>query len=106
MTNYLSIIFIILAAIFNSLMDIVENENFFISRFNNLLNQQFWYKRESWKYAKKLFGYKFDAWHISKTCMIFCICLAIKPNLYGLIYGLIWILVFNIFYNWIWKIKK
>ena len=59
-----------LAAFFNAVMDAIENENYFESIFRNL-NQRFWYKRESWKYAKKVFGYRFDAWHISKTCMIF-----------------------------------
>lgn len=104
----LSSLFIILAAVLNSLMDIFENENFHKSIFNDL-NQKFWYKRESWKYAKKLFGYKFDAWHICKSLMIICFCLALvfyKP-IFGyidiLFYGALWNLTFNIFYNKILK---
>lgn len=84
-------------------MDRLENETFFTSKFKKL-NQRFWYKRESWKYAKKIFGYKFDAWHISKTLMIFCICGAIANTFIQFcILGGIWILIFNTFYNKIFK---
>jgi hypothetical protein len=71
-----SYIFILVAAVFCALMDIVENENFFESIFKNK-NQNFWYKRVSWNHAKKIFGYKFDAWHISKSLMIICFASAI-----------------------------
>lgn len=60
------------AAVLNAFMDIVENENFSSSIFRNL-NPKFWYKRESWKYAKKVLGTKLDAWHIAKGAMLFCI---------------------------------
>jgi hypothetical protein len=65
-------IFIFLAGFFNACMDAFENENYFESIFKSW-NQKFWYKRESWKYVKKIFGYHLDAWHISKTLMIGCI---------------------------------
>ena len=57
------------ASTFSAIADIVENENFSSSVFSKL-NVRFWYKRESWKYAKRIFGYKVDAWHLSKSLMI------------------------------------
>lgn len=63
------IISAILAGFFMAVMDATENENVGESIFKNL-NPKFWHKRESWKYAKKVFGYRFDAWHISKSFMI------------------------------------
>ena len=71
----MSLVFFILAAVFNAIMDKLENENFYTSVFKNL-NEKFWYKRESWKYAKKIFGYKIDGWHLAKSAMIICLCLA------------------------------
>jgi hypothetical protein len=102
------LIFVFIAAVLNALMDRVENENFSSSVFKNL-NQKFWYKRESWKHAKKVFGWKFDAWHVAKSLMIISLAFGIvlyRPIL-GildvLIIGAIWIGTFNIFYNRIFK---
>lgn len=100
----ISIILFSLAAFFNACMDAFENENFFESIFRNK-NQRFWYKRESWKWAKKIGGYKLDAWHISKSCMIICICFAIFPNWKGFILGIVWNIIFVLFYHKIFKIK-
>jgi hypothetical protein len=77
-----SLILWCIAPILNAMMDLVENENFTKSIFyrppnedtGNVRWNNFWYKRESWKSAKKLFGYKFDAWHITKSTMIY-VCL-------------------------------
>lgn len=107
MTGYLLIYW---AAFFNACMDAFENENFFESMFRNS-NQRIWYKRESWKYAKKIFGYKLDAWHISKSCMILCFCgaLAFPPKdswwVIVINYGLIWNLTFWLFYHKVFGIK-
>lgn len=98
MIEPVSILFLCLAVVCNAIMDIVENENFFISIFKNL-NQKFWYKRESWKYARKVFNTKLDAWHIFKFFMVLFICLSISPTLNGLIYGLIWNVVFEVTYR-------
>jgi len=104
-----SSVFIILAAICNALMDRVENENFDVSIFKNL-NQRFWYKRESWKYAKKIFGWKADAWHISKSAMVVSLVFAIILYLpmFGvldfIIFGLLWNLTFYAFYDHIFKL--
>lgn len=66
-----SIALLLLASFFNAVMDAVENENYHESIFSKM-PKQFWYKRESWKYAPRIFGYKLDAWHIAKTCMVMC----------------------------------
>jgi hypothetical protein len=117
----ISLTLIILAAFFNAVMDAVENENFFESIFRNL-NQKFWYKRESWKYAKKAFGYRFDAWHTAKSCMITSLCAAIYIEQFsnqiwhtGLLFidigidiiiaGVIWNLAFTLFYHKLFNVK-
>jgi len=106
----ISLILIIIAAFLNSVMDRLENENFHVSVFKNL-NQNFWYKRVSWKYAKKIFGWKLDAWHYAKSLMIISICLAVAlynpfiPVIDFIIFGIAWNTTFNLFYNHILKSK-
>jgi hypothetical protein len=111
----ISAIFIFLAAFFNSVMDAVENENFSESIFKNLPHQ-FWYKRESWKYVKKIFGYRPDAWHLSKSLMIICFAGAViffdlpvkkwqDAAMYIITIGFIWNVTFWLFYNVIFKVK-
>lgn len=92
-------------------MDAVENENISESIFKNL-PKQFWYKRESWKYAPKFMGYKFDAWHLSKSAMIICLVCAIvffeRKNAWWLdiiIFGAIWNIGFVFFYHKIFRVK-
>jgi hypothetical protein len=111
------VIFIILAAICNSIMDIVENENFNNSVFARH-DYHFWYKRVSWKYAPKIFGYKIDAWHLFKSAMIILLCGSVisyhympwfRSNMLWnsgwawiadvLIFATAWNLPFNFFYN-------
>lgn len=105
----LSSFLVILAAIFNAVMDRLENETFFTSIFKHE-NERFWYKRESWKYAKRVFNYKIDGWHLAKSAMIICLCLAIVfyTPMFGwidfVLFGLLWNLTFNIFYNRIFKL--
>lgn len=111
----LSIIFLILACFFNSVCDAVENENFHESIFKNL-PKQFWAKRESWKYTKKIFGYRLDAWHISKSLMIICFVLAgiffdlpvekwQDVALYLVVGGLVWNGCFWLFYKKLFGVK-
>lgn len=113
--NMISVGFFILACFFNSIMDAVENENFHESVFKKL-PVRFYYKRESWKYAPKLFGYKFDAWHISKSCMIICFILTAiffdwpvekwqDVALYLVVGGVIWNGCFWLFYHKLFGIK-
>jgi hypothetical protein len=111
------IVFVIAAAICNSIMDIVENENFSNSKLATY-NPRFWYKRVSWLYARKIAGYKIDAWHLFKSAMIILLCGAAISYHYlplfrcdmlwnsrrawladVLIFGLAWNLPFNLFYN-------
>lgn len=107
--NWLWLVFVAIAAVFNAAMDKVENEGFYRSIFRDL-KTSFWYKRDSWNKAKNIAGYKFDAWHMAKSLMIFSLCAAIvfyKPIWnplidYG-IAGVTWIVTFNIFYNRIFK---
>lgn len=107
----ISLTLIAAAAIFNALMDAFENENFYESIFKHW-NAKFWYKRESWIYAKRLGGYKFDAWHIFKSLMVISLCLAVvlyqpvfKWWIDFLIAGAVWNVVFVLFYHKIFKIR-
>src|ERR1044072_4898033 len=63
-----SLIFFFLAGVFNAFMDSIEEGHFQNSIFSKL-DPKFWYKWESWKWAKTIFGYRFDAWHIAKSLM-------------------------------------
>lgn len=112
----ISIITWCLAAVFNSLMDATENApNFNESRLKNL-PRQFWLKEESWKYAAKIFGYKLDAWHLAKSCMIICMALTAiffdwpvekwqDAALYLIVAGFGWSAVFWLFYHKILGVK-
>lgn len=100
----ITLILIILASICNAVMDILENENFSSSIFRNL-NPKFWYKRESWKYAKRIFGWKFDGWHVFKSLMITFLMLGVvlyKP-IFGwidfILFGIVWNISFSLAYK-------
>lgn len=107
-----SLLFFILAALFNAVMDTLEEGHFTNSIFKNL-NPKFWYKYESWKYAKKIpiLKYPIDAWHISKSLMILCLALGTAPSMTIFPYywlnvatlGVLWNLTFNLLYNHILK---
>ena len=111
----ISLALIFLAAFFNAVMDAVENENYFESIFKKL-PKQFWYKRESWKYAAKVFGYKIDAWHLSKSLMLICFAGAViffelpvkkwqDVALYLVAFGIIWNVTFWLFYHVVFRVK-
>lgn len=107
----ISAILLALAAICNAFMDATENENFYESIFK-VKNAKFWYKRESWKYATKVFGWKFDAWHVFKSLMIIFMCLAIVfyKSVFAwwidfLIAGAVWNIVFVFVYHKIFRIR-
>lgn len=103
-TVLITILLIVVAAFFNAVMDIVENENFSNSRFANC-NPKFWYKRESWKWAVRIGGYKIDAWHLAKSIMLILIfARPSRPPVVNYwvdiaIVGVIWIVSFNTFYK-------
>lgn len=111
MNFILSYILVFIASFFNAIMDGCENENFYESIFNKL-PQNFWYKRESWKVAPKISGYKMDAWHLSKSAMIICLAAAIivfRPKhewwVHLISIGIIWNVGFWLFYHKIFRVK-
>jgi hypothetical protein len=112
-------------AFFNAVMDATENEpNFNESIFKNL-NRKFWLKTVSWEYAKRIRGYKFDAWHLAKSSMIVMFaCVVVSGIFFGawvfehnspkvivlavitnLAVGFTWVAVFTLFYHKIFKVK-
>ena len=111
----LSVLLIILAAICNAAMDSVSHH--FSSSIFRWKDEKFWNAQVSWQYAKMIGGYKFDAWHLFKTLMLFFLFAAVvhyKPisaNLFTAmipfahqlidwcLLGTIWNLTFNLFYN-------
>lgn len=103
-------ILIAVIAFLKACADAFENENFFESIFRHW-NQRFWYKRESWKYARKIFGYKLDAWHICFTLIVICLGLLPSCEFKGswwvilINVGMIWNAVFVFFYHVVFKIK-
>jgi hypothetical protein len=96
-----------LAAILNAVMDRTENLVAFNRSIFNHLDPKFWCKEISWQYAKKIFSWKADCWHIAKSSMV--ICLAASLLLDGIklwefpIFGIVWNVTFNTFYNHILK---
>jgi hypothetical protein len=100
-----TLLLIAIAAALNAAMDMLENENYHSSIFAKW-DQTFWYKRESWKTAKKIFGYKIDGWHLTKSAMIVTLALAIAAHarvapalLEILVIGVVWNLSFNAAYH-------
>lgn len=109
--NLLPYLFICLAAICNAVMDRVEYSTAFNQSIFKWKDKEFWEKDISWQYAKKIFGWKADAWHIAKSLMIIFLITAVIVGSVGkshhwwewFIMGVVWNLVFNLFYNKILK---
>lgn len=112
----ISAIFIFLAAFFNAVMDATENEPNFNESVFKKLPKQFWLKEQSWKYVKKILGYRPDAWHLAKSLMVLCFAGAMiffdmpvmkwqDVALYLVAIGIIWNGAFWLFYNVIFKVK-
>lgn len=115
--------FIFQAAFFNSCMDAFENTPNFDESIFKHWNKKFWCKDVSCNYVKTILGYRPDAWHYSKTGMVFGIAGAVIAayfvgkyqsveivNWFGVVQilaviGAIWNGTFNLFYNLIFKIK-
>lgn len=101
---WLSEILLIVAAIFKAVADTVDH-HFDTSIFRRH-DPKFWDRDISSDKAKRIFGYKLDAWHIALSCMIVCMILAIIFHVPKLewywelaIGGVGWNIVFNLFYN-------
>lgn len=119
--TFLPLLFIILAAVCNAVMDRIDDENIHDSIWKGS-NWEWWYKRESWDNAKRIFGWKYDGWHVFKSAMLIFITGAIVSACYGgplfkfgnpllmaflqiLFYGFVWNATFNVFYDGIFKRK-
>jgi len=125
---FLSYIFIVLAAVFNAVMDRVENSiQFKVSVFKNL-NSEFWCKTIS-AHSKNFIPftkYRVDAWHLAKSGMIICFVSSaafyhpfvenfLQPFIdnyalagkviFIILGGGIYNLTFNLFYNNVFKSK-
>ena len=103
--QFISPVCLCLAAICNAVMDSVENEHIAVTMFDRL-NPNFWNKRVSWNKAKRIGGYKFDAWHMSKSSMLGLLtlaCVLYRPMVNVcvdiIILWVVWNIVFNLFYN-------
>ena len=105
---------VFIAAIFNAVMDTLENEPAFNNSIFRNFDKTFWSKEISWKYAKKILNYKVDGWHLVKSAMIFCLVGAIilfrLHPLFMPIWahfvcmGLIWNITFEVSYK-IFRVK-
>ena len=106
---YYNLLLWVFAAILNAAMDTVTH-HYSTSVFKDL-DRRFYEPAISWKYAKNIFGYKFDFWHICKSLMIISIVIfatsyqSITNNklLDIFILGAIWNIIFNLFYNKVFK---
>jgi hypothetical protein len=116
---------VFLMAFFNAVMDATENDPNFNESIFRKLNRKFWLKTVSWEFAKKIFGYKLDAWHLAKSCMVMCIAGAlVLCVIIGIIIGsggkaiywanyllffggigLLWNGTFRLFYHIIFKVR-
>lgn len=107
------LIFFFLAGVLNAFMDTIDEGHFQYSIFRNL-NPKFWYRWESWKWAKHIANYPLDAWHLAKSLMWTCVSLgAVSYHKAGPIFpfwpldfviiGILIMLTFNVFYNHIFK---
>lgn len=107
----ISALFILIACFFNAIMDALENENYYESIFSEW-DKNFWYKRYSWKSSVKILGYRLDGWHLCKSGMIVCFCVAVisySPMVSEfidlLIFGAIWNVGFNLFYHRLFGVR-
>jgi len=100
----LSILFFILSAICNSVMDTLDFH--FESSVFKKLSPDFWNPQVSWKSCKKIAGYHIDGWHLCKSLMIiFLIASVLTYNfpfilwIGVVIYGVVWNVVFSVMFK-------
>ena len=103
---------ILIAAFFNAVMDRTGDVVAFRNSVFRHKNIRFWSKEISWAFAKKIFGWKFDAWHIAKSAMITLLIAGavlyrpvFNPIPDFFIYGVLWNATFNLCYNKLLKSK-
>ena len=95
----MNFVLIILAAFFNSVMDKTKDTIQYNSSVFKNWNKRFWNDEEPTQYFWRT-KYKVNAWHLSKSLMIICICAAMSVTILEFIcYGIIWNVTFNFLYN-------
>jgi hypothetical protein len=106
----ITFILIFLAAQFNAIMDRTGDLVAFNASIFSDKDPAFWCREISWKYAKKIFGWKADAWHIAKSTMIILLVAGIviyqpvfNPISDFFIMGAIWNASFNLGYKTFYK---
>ena len=100
-TIVVKIILLAFAALFNSIMDKCETVISFNSSVFKKFNPSFWCKAISAnKPLLKFTHYRVDAWHLSKSMMVICVCAAMSDNVYQfVILGIVWNVIFNTLYK-------
>jgi hypothetical protein len=104
--------FVVMASFFNACMDAFENEPNFNESIFKKWDKNFWLKTVSWSSAKKVFGYKIDGWHLSKSLMVIsfaCAIIFFRPLhewwVHLITIGVLWNAGFWIFYHKTFGIK-
>lgn len=108
----ISYVFMFIAAFFNACMDITEDDVHFNKSIFKNLSPTFFCKSVSWKYAKAIFKYRLDFWHLCKSAMIICLVEAIVVFrihhqwwVHFTTFGIIWNVTFSLFYHKILRSK-
>jgi hypothetical protein len=111
LTVICAILLIIAASFCKAVADTVA-DHFDTSIFSKL-NPKFWDKKVSSEHARRIGGYKIDAWHLSMSAMIILLISAIiiyenvaAWQLELIAAGIVWNIPFNFFYNKLLKRKK
>jgi hypothetical protein len=111
---------IVVAAVLDAGRDTIYS-HFSTSIFRNL-NPKFWKALDSWQYARRIFGYPVDAWHLAKSSTLACFFIFVgiaiahfysitgKFTLDTFIFtwatAFVWVVVFNLFYNVVFRKKS
>ncbi len=93
---------VIVACLMWAVADRVENIVAFNRSIFSHLDKKFWCKEVSWQYAIKIFKYKVDAWHLSKSaalCLLFALIFVRVDWWHYFIIGGTWNTFFNLFYH-------
>jgi hypothetical protein len=92
-------VLLILAAFFSAVMDKTKDTIQYNSSVFKNWNKRFWNDEEPSSFVPYT-KYKLNAWHLSKSLLVICICAAMSRTIWEfIIYGIIWNLVFNFLYN-------
>lgn len=103
----MALVYILLIVFFSSVMDKTKDTIQYNSSIFKNWNPQFW-NDEAWKGNFLPFTrYKFNAWHVSKSIMVFIICFIVSNTFSDFIaYGIFWNVGFDLLYDDILKSTK